>query len=53
MLSEKRKGDKWILYILVSAGIKFRNKKKVPVPAYTGPFRARVTSDQYLQTLPP
>jgi hypothetical protein len=34
--------DKWIQYILINAGMKFRNKKKFrySIPAYTGPFRA-------------
>jgi hypothetical protein len=33
--------EKWISYILVSAGMKFRNKKKFRygIPAHTGPFR--------------
>jgi hypothetical protein len=31
-----------IVYILVSAGMKFRNKEEFEygIPAYTGPFRA-------------
>jgi hypothetical protein len=34
--------DKWIYYILLSAGTKFGNKSKFRynIPAYTGPFRA-------------
>jgi hypothetical protein len=34
--------DKWIKYVFISAGMKFRNKKKFRcgIPAYTGPYRA-------------
>jgi hypothetical protein len=34
--------DKWVLYILISAGMKFRNKKKFQydITACTGPVLA-------------
>jgi hypothetical protein len=37
-------------YILISAGKKFRNKKKFRyvIPAYTGPFRALPTDLYYI-----
>jgi hypothetical protein len=43
---------KWIYYILVSAGVKFRNRKKFRfgIPVYTGPFRA-LRVPQYAGTL--
>jgi hypothetical protein len=38
----KMEKDKWVLYILISAGMKFRNKKKFQydITACTGPFLA-------------
>jgi hypothetical protein len=34
--------DKWVYYILISSGMKFRKKKKYRyvIPIYTVPFRA-------------
>jgi hypothetical protein len=36
----KWKKDKWIVYILISGGTKFRGKKfRYGIQAFTGPFR--------------
>jgi hypothetical protein len=37
----KKAEDKWTLYILISAGMKFRNKHKFRygIPAHTGTYR--------------
>jgi hypothetical protein len=38
----KMEKDKWMYYILISAGMKFKNTKKFQcgIQAYTGPFQA-------------
>jgi hypothetical protein len=42
-----KKIDKWIQYVLMSTGMKFRNRKKFQydIPAYTGPFRALIIGE--------
>jgi hypothetical protein len=45
--------DKQVYYILISAGMKFRNKKKFRhnIPAYTGPFRACFWRNEYFRII--
>jgi hypothetical protein len=45
MLSARwKKIYKWVQYVLIGAGMKFRNKKKFRygIPPYTGPFQVLV-----------
>jgi hypothetical protein len=46
---EKMESDKWIWYILVSAGMKFGHKKMFwyGIPAYTGPLQALHATEKY------
>jgi hypothetical protein len=41
----RKRRDKWTEYLLISAGMKFRNKNKFwyGIPAYTGPLRVLQT----------
>jgi hypothetical protein len=51
-----KKINVYIAYILISAGMKFRNKEKFRygIPAYTGPFRALdiTSSTRKMRTCP-
>jgi hypothetical protein len=52
MALERMEIVKWISYILIRAGMKFRKKKKFRygIPAYTGPFPALVNTEFYFDT---